>query len=170
MMTSLRTIAKSSLDSDDNEQNSIKLLHRIIHIFSKPSFRKLINVPMEILLLIRYKAGTATSSLIFDPKTLEFIQFLTEKVIPDDLLHALIVAESSPSFRPELLPILNRVLLRGSLMGSELSASLLRIKRARQLLEQASSNKDIPSSVDSESATVRGIWARMAEGAVTIEK
>jgi hypothetical protein len=166
MISSLRIIAKSSLDSDNNIQNSVKYLRRIIHIFSKSSFRKLVNVPKEVLLLIRHKAGTATSRINFDRNILEFIQFIAEEVIPDDLLQALIIAEASPTYRPELLPILHRLLERGTRLGSELSASLLRIKRARQMLEDS---MDSPKD-DIESAPTRGIWARMALGAVTIEK
>ena len=124
------------------------------------------NVPMEILLLIRHKAGTAKNRINFDPNTLEFIQFITEEVIPDDLLQALIIAETSPTCRPELLPILHRLLARGTIMGSELSASLLRIKRARQMLD---TSKD-SAKVDNESVPVRGIWARMEEGLIAIEK
>lgn len=166
MMTSLRLVAKSDLDSYENGQNSLHHIRRIIHIFSKPSFRKLVNVPKEILLLIRYKAGSATHGLMFDPKSLEFIQFLTEEVIPDDLLQALIIAETSPICRPELLPILCRVLARGMLLGSELSASLLRIKRARQRLEQTN---DSPI-INNELLPTRGIWARVADGTLAIEK
>lgn len=165
MVASLRIIAKFSLDANDNK-SSMKYMRRVIHIFSKSSFRKLVNVPLEILFFIRHTAGTATSSLAFDSKTLEFIQFLTEEVIPDDLLQALIIAETSPTLRPELLPILHRVLARGTSMGSELSASLLRIKRARQKLARVI---DGPK-VDSETVTACGVWAGMAEGTVTIEK
>jgi hypothetical protein len=166
MMTRLRLVAKFDLDSDDHGQNSLQYVRRIIHIFSKPTFRKLVNVPKEILLLIRYKAGSAKSGSMFDPKALEFIQFLTEEVMPDDLLQALIIAETSPIYRPELLPILCRVVARGMLLGSELSASLLRIKRARQRLEQSKDSLII----NNELLSTRGIWARLAEGTLAIEK
>ncbi len=168
MMSSLRLVAKSAIDSDDINHNSIHTHHlrRIIYIFSKPSFRKLVNVPKEILHLIRHKAGSSTNGLIFDLKSFAFIQFITEEVIPDDLLQAFIMSETSPTYRPELLPILHRLLERGTLLGNELSASLHRIKRARQRFEQS---MDSPIN-DIEAIPMRGIWARMAEGTLTIEK
>ena len=168
MMSSLRLIAKSTIDSDDFNLNSIHTQHlrRIVNIFSKPSFRKLVNVPNEILHLIRHKAGSSSNGLIFDLESFAFIQFITEEVIPDDLLQAFIMSETSPTYRPELLPILHRVLERGTVLGNELSASLLKIKRARQRYDQS---MDSPNN-DIEANPLRGIWDRLAEGTLTIEK
>jgi hypothetical protein len=166
MIKSLRVVAQFSIDSDVDKQNSFKLLRRIIHIFSKQSFRKLVNVPMEILFLIRHKAGVASNRMNYDNNTLDFVRFITEEVIPDDLLQALIIAETPPTYRPELLPILQRLLARGARMGSELSASLRRIKRARQVLDNS---KEGPP-VENESMPSYGIWAQMSEGTLLIEK
>ena len=76
------------------------------------------------------------------------------------------MSETSPTYRPELLPILHRVLERGTVLGNELSASLLKIKRARQRYDQS---MDSPNN-EIEANPLRGIWARLAEGTLTIEK
>jgi hypothetical protein len=161
VLTNLRIIAKSAIDSDDYAQ----LLRRIIRIYSKSSFRKLVDVPKELIALIQHKAGIST--IDYDSEVLEFVLFLTDEVIPSDLLRAFVLGEASPIVLPELLLIIKRVLARGILFGGEISSSLLRIKVARQRLEVAI---DGTNPNGGNKTQMNGIWARMADGTLMIEK
>jgi hypothetical protein len=168
MVKSLRQIAKSALDSDENQQNSTLILRRVVRIYSKPYFRKLVDVPKELLFLIKHKAEDATSRLMSYPKAMTFIEFLVDEAFPSDLLKALTLGEKYPIHQPELLPFLNKVLIRGALLGSELSVSLLRIKRARQRLEQPESSSTTNNNIDQPPKW--GIWTSMASGVLNIDK
>jgi hypothetical protein len=168
IVNSIRQIAKSALDSDDNQQNFIQILRRVIHIYSKPYFRKHIEVPKELLLLIQHKAGNVTIRWTSDGKVLTFLQFLIDEAIPDDVLKSLAIGETSPLNQPELLPLIKKILIRGALLGTEMSSSLLRIRRARQRLQQPESSPTNAHNTDKIPKC--GIWTSMATGVLTVEK
>lgn len=172
IVKTLRNIAKTSSLSDENKQSSIQILRRVVHIYSKKSFRKFVDVPKEILRLIAHNSEIGQSSLTAGSKSLDFIRFLSDETTPDDLLRALILQEQDPIYQPELFPIVQKLLVRGALMGNELSTSLLQIKRARKKLELPESqpthnNNDDDDHVQTASM---GIWARMGTGSLSIEK
>jgi hypothetical protein len=161
-----------AVDADDgSRQTAARTLQRILRLYSKSSFRQFVDVPAELVSLIEHRAGERTSSITSEPKALDLIQFLAEEAIPGDILKALVLCDSSPCFQPELLPVLHKVLARGASTGSELSASLLRIKRARLRLGQLSTlDSDSRPSDEYDPVSKRSIWKSMATGMVAMEK
>jgi hypothetical protein len=121
--------------------------------------------------LIEHRTETRGQANIFaQPRSLEVIRFLSEEALPNDLLAALSICCSSPMFQPELVPILKQLLSRGASSGTELSAALLKVKRARQrlgILPGQRSSADSDHNVDGVKGTV---WRAMALGQIVIDK
>jgi hypothetical protein len=169
VVNKLRLVATSSLDvNDEKNWGPVKLLRRIIRLYSKASFRKFVDVPTEMLLLVQHKAGNSTATMTCNPFLLEFIQFLTEEAIPGDILKALLLLNECPIHQPELLPMLRKVLKRGAELGSEVSSSLLRIRQARKRLDHSDHTTSLVTDVIL--APGRSIWTCMATGTLLIDK
>ena len=166
----LRRLAVLSLD-ENKTAGSIQMLRRIVRLFSKSSIRKLVDVPSEFLLLIQNRARDAADRATYCPSVQELIQFLTEEAIAGDVLKTLLIGMSEPVFAPEVLAMVQKLLIRGATLGQELSSSLYRVRQARKRF------------VDSEARALYGvggmnatpvvpssIWTRMARGDLPLDK
>lgn len=174
VLQQLRLVGQYAVDAcDGDKQSAARILKRVFRLYSKSSFRQFVDVPAEFVRLIEHRAGKASSSIALNSRVLELIQFFAEEATPGDVLNALALGDSMQSYQPELLPILKKILTRGAATGSELSASLLRIKRARLRLGQLSNigMKSARSpSTDDDPCCNRRVWKSMATGMLAMDK
>jgi hypothetical protein len=172
VLEQLRVVGLLSLDEElDGKPTATRNLRRILRLYSKAAFRQFFEVPTELVRLIEHRTETGKHSNIFaQPRALEVTRFLAEEALPSDLLAALSICCSNPMYQPELVPILKQLLSRGASSGTELSAALLKVKRARQrlgILPGHGSSADSGHNVDDIKDTV---WRAMSLGQLVIDK
>jgi hypothetical protein len=176
ILKELRIVGLNAVDAEEgSRQSAAKFLRRILRLYSKTSFRRFVDVPAELVRLVEHSAGETMTNIMANKKALELIQFLSEEATPRDMLNALAIIDPSASFQHELLPVLNKILARGAATGSELSASLLRIKRARLRLGQLSpvdtkSDRHPSTDDDDDRSSKLSVWKSMAMGMLIIDK
>lgn len=165
----LRLLATMSLD--ESRGGLLQMLRRIVRLYSKLSFRKCADVPSELLFLIQYRARDFKEPLISSPAVLELIQFLADEAISEDILQSLFIGlkDTDPSFEPEMVIIIQKLLMRGIVLGHELSSSLYRIRQARKRLVEES-ELYAASTAGLRPTGDLGIWTRMTSGTLTMEK
>jgi hypothetical protein len=172
VLEQLRLVGFSSLDEDvENNPSAARNLRRILRHFSKSSFRQLFDVPAEMASLVEHGAKTLGPSK--QSNVHQVVQFFADESAPSDLLAALSISYSSELFQPDLVAIVRKVVTRGSSLENELSASLLKVKRARQrlgLIAQDRGDVDSNDVMNDAAASASGVWAGMAGGLVTIDK
>jgi hypothetical protein len=102
----------------------------------------------------------------------DLIEFLADEA-NQDILKTLSIWTSLPDTSMEAIPVLHTLLGRGAhaSMSSELSGSLLSLKRARLRLReentmQIRSNKDL----DVDKVPDQSIWKKMSNGMVVVAK
>jgi hypothetical protein len=163
----MRLLASISLG--ESQGGFAQMLRRIVRLYSKSSFQKIVDVPSELLQLIRHRGRDSLASLTSSPAVLELIEFLTKEAIAGDVLHALFVGMNvaDPKFEPEMVSIIQKLLVRGASLGFELSSSLYRIRQAKKRLEEESELNAV-STTGLDRAL--GIWARMAGGTLAMGK
>jgi hypothetical protein len=172
VLQQLRLVGLLSLDEQlDGKPNATRNLRRILRLYSKAAFRQFFKVPTELVRLIEHRTETGKhANILAQPHALEVIRFLAEEALPNDLLAALSICCSNATCQPELVPILKQVLSRGASSGTELSAALLKVKRARQrlgILHGPGSSAESDHNVDGIKGTV---WRAMALGQLVIDK
>jgi len=167
VLKEIRIVGEHSLDAvdDESKQLAARVLRRILRLYERPAFRRVANVPGELLRFFLHVSGKSSMD-ITEPKVLEFLRFVAGDAIPRDVLRGLSMVEGPPQFQPELFPVLQTLLTRGASSGNELSASLLRIKQSRQRLDdRMDENSDNLPGDGSQS-----IWKQMSSGMVAMEK
>jgi hypothetical protein len=176
VLKSLREIGASALDADnkDQQKQSVRTLKRIIRLYHKTSMKKtvaagqMIDVAGELLQLLEHKRKRLFRS---DPNDL--IEFLADEANPNDILKTLSIWTTLPDTTMEAVPVLHTLLGRGAhaSMSSELSGSLLSLKRARLRLREENT-MDLRSSKDLDVDKVpnQSIWKKMSKGMVVMEK
>ena len=170
VLQKVRQIGLLALDlgGKQNREEGNKTLKRVLRLFEKPTFRRVVDVPGELVTFFQHRAGNSLAD-VTESHVLELVGFFAEEAIPGDVLQALSMIDVPPGFHPELSPILHTLLQRGALSGNELSASLLRIKQSRRRLEgRLDSHVDEPSS--GGNVVCQKIWNKMASGMLVIEK
>jgi hypothetical protein len=155
---------------NESQRGFVQMLRRIVRLYSKASFRKFVNVPSELLLMLRYHGRNSTTTLTSNPSVVELIQFLTEEAISGDVLQAMFISmkDAGPAFEPEMVAIIQKLLVRGAVLGHELSSSLHRIRQAKKRLEEELEVN--AASTGLVNAPVLGIWTRMASGTLPMDK
>jgi hypothetical protein len=170
----LRIIGRQAVEGKTMiKEESNKTLRRILRLFEKTSFRDFADVSVEISTLIRIRSQNRVDGNSPEPQHLALIQYFADEAIPGDVLKALASEHSSSSHHAELLPSLRTLLSRGAATGSELSASLLRIKKARQMIENRPASLDFARAEVSDldfASNKQSIWKRMSSGMVTMDK
>ena len=181
VLKQVRLIGLYSLDAEDDESKQIasKMLKRILRLYEKSTFRRVVDVPGELLRFLEHRAGKDSID-VAELEVLELIQFLGEEAIPGDVLQSLNMIETLASFQPDVFPVLHTLLARGASSGNDLSASLLRIKQSRRRrnggpLSAApslgpSGGEYFDGDHYSSSAGGQSIWKNMSSGMVAIEK
>lgn len=170
VLKQIRLVGLYSLDAADDESQQVaaRTLKRILRLYEKSAFRRVVDVPGELLKFLEHRAGKRLVD-ITEPNVLELIQFFAEEAIPEDVLRAMSMDKPPANFQPEIFPVLHTLLSRGASSGSELSASLLRIRRSRQRLGGRLSVPSVDDSPDDDS-TSQSIWKNMSTGMVAIGK
>ena len=171
----VRLVGLYSLDAEDDESKQVasKTLKRILRLYEKTAFRRVVDVPGELLRFLEHRADKPSQSMdIRESKVLELVQFFAEEAIPVDVLKTLSMIESLAGFQPDIFPSLHTLLARGASSGNELSASLLRIKQSRRRLHGDGLSSAPPGDEDAGSDThaEQSIWKSMAAGLVAMEK
>jgi hypothetical protein len=174
----LREITQRALDKGDQDnmlrtlKRSVRLLHQM-SIASKSTEEVVLCVPDELRRLLEYKERTC-DSIKSKRDILDLVHFLANEADPSDFLEAFSEWSGTHELQFDTLAVLQCVLERGtrSALNSELSGSLLRLRRARRLMEtsrpigaQPAEMRD--SMVLTEEPT---IWSLMAQGLVAIDK
>ena len=176
VLKSLREIGANALDADnkDQQKQSARILKRIIRLYHKTSTKntvaagQMIDVADELLQLLEHKRKRLYRS---NPNDL--IEFLADEANPSDILKTLSIWTSLPDTTIAAIPVLHTLLGRGAhaSMSSELSGSLLSLKRARLRLREEStlelrSSKDL----DVDKVPNQSIWKKMSNGMVVVAK
>jgi hypothetical protein len=113
------------------------------------------------------KDGSVTS----DPYVVDLLRFFAEEAVPGDILRAFSMVDVIKGNLPELVPLLHTILSRAASTSNELSASLLRIKRARLSLKhkENTGGNETTISPDGEPCN-ESIWKSMTIGQLYVEK
>ena len=170
----LREITQSALDTGDQEMlRTLKRFVRLLHemsVVARSIKENGLNVADELRLLLEYKERKCKSKR----EILDLVHFLANEANPTDLLEALSEWTGFHELQFDTLTVLQGVLECGTrcALNSELSGSLLRLRKARRLMEnhrpigaQPAEMRD--SMVLTEEPT---IWSLMAQGLVAIDK
>lgn len=189
VLTNLRTIGKRMLETE--ESIPIRTLKRILRLFHKastspsPVTRQVLNVPTELLQLVEHKVEQQqthndSDSLSSDSrqKVLELIGFLSEEAMPFDILQTFVLMTKSFNPEQETFSFLHGILVRGVLLSlnTELSGTLLRLKRARMEQTKKQTNcsetEIVSSDVDlhNDGYPTESIWKQMSNGMVEVDK
>jgi hypothetical protein len=125
----------------------------------------MINVADELLQLLEHKRKR-----LFRSNPNDLIEFLADEANPSDILKTLSIWTSLPDTTMEAIPVLHTLLVRGAhaSMSSELSGSLLSLKRAR-LRVREENTMELRSSKDPEVEN-QSIWKKMSNGMVVVAK
>ena len=170
MLKVVRRIGLLALDLGEKHGRKAgnKTFKRVLRLFEKPAFRRVVDVPRELFNFLKHRAGKSEVDCSVS-HVLELVGFVAEEAIPSDVLKCMTMIDAPPSFHPELFPVLHTLLRRGASVGNELSASLLRIKQSRLRIEGR-----LESQVDETGSGVdvvsQKIWKKMASGMIAIEK
>ena len=166
----VRRIGLLALDLSEKQDRKAgnKTFKRVLRLFEKASFRRLVDVPRELFNFLKHRAGKSVVDCAVS-HVLELVEFVAEEAIPSDVLKCMTMIDAPLSFHPELFPVLHTLLSRGASVGNELSASLLRIKQSRRRIggrldsqvEETDSGGDVVG---------QKIWKKMASGLISIEK
>jgi hypothetical protein len=178
LFTYLRTIGLNALDMDATGRHlvSARILKRILRLFRKAATtaslvaRRMANVPEELLNLLEYSESHAKGTSI----SKELVEFLADEAAPGDILNTLSNWAVLSDAKLDVVPILHTILRRGAhaSMSSELSGSLLSLKRARLRLSEHDSDEttDAIFSTDDNEAKDESIWKKMSSGMVAVAK
>lgn len=177
VMDYVRVIGEHCLNASDepSKQVAAKTLGRILRLFEKSSLRCVVDVPTELVRLVVRKAGKSSVQLA-EEHVLALIKSITEDAVPLDALKALSMIDTQANFYPEVFSLLHILLLRGASSGSELSASLLNIRKSRlrrggHLLNQPNAQlTDHDREIGNPPISLTNIWKSMSTGTVVIEK
>jgi hypothetical protein len=177
VLKSLREIGASALNADrkDQQQQTARTLRRIIRLYHKTSTKKnvavgqMTDIADELLQLLEHKKKNSP----FRSNPNDLITFLADEANPSDILKTLSIWTSPPDTTMEAIPVLHTLLCRGAhaSMSSELSGSLLTLKRARLRIREEKMI-ELRSSKDSDVDNVPGqsIWKKMSNGMVVVAK
>jgi hypothetical protein len=149
-----------------------RTLKRILRLFRKATTgssteaRQSLNVPLELLKLLDHKASQSNSNAGF-AEVKRLIEFLADEAMPNHILEALVLWSKLTVTDIDIFPILQTILRRAAhaAMNSELSGSLLRLRRARLFLNDSKTTTETDDDDASES-----IWKRMSNGMLTVAK
>ena len=173
----LREIGLSALKQSDQEYmfRTLKRVLRLFHHFSQ-SERQLFSFSKELNTLLNHKEEECGGGNRRHEKVLELIHFMAQEAPPSVFLEAFQTWTSTHEWPEDTVKVLQMVLKRGTraALTSELSGSLLRLRRARQRMksgfdgaESTYRQKRSPSTKDMQASTV---WKLMSQGLVAIEK
>jgi hypothetical protein len=141
------------------------------------------DVADELLQLLQHKKKHSP----FNSNPNDLIEFLADEANPSDILKTLSIWTSRPDTKTktssiwtpppdttmEAIPVLHTLLCRGAhaSMSSELSGSLLTLKRARLRIREEKTI-ELRSSKDSDVDKVpdQSIWKKMSSGMVVVAK
>ena len=140
---------------------------------SSDKARKNIDVPTELHSLLGYKAGSSAAS---SSDVLELINFFAKEAAPSDFLQAFSKWTSDHEMLSDSIHVLQTVLRKGArfALNTELSGSLLRLRRARRH-HLDNSIRHVPESHNKHEPSEHGpgeqtLWSMMSKGLVVIDK
>lgn len=181
----LREIASDAINQRDLErQNAMfRSLKRVIRLFSQMASlsrgdgAQSVSVPDELLALIEYKDTCSGGSRNrINREVLDLIYFLGKEAAPNDFLKAFSTWTAKHDALADTVHVLQSVLMRGSrlALNTELSGSLLRLRRARQRMNMSHMEGGLIEAVTKSGNNVTGagqtIWSLMSNGLVVIDK
>jgi hypothetical protein len=139
------------------------------------------DVADELLLLLEHKKKHSP----FNSNPNDLIEFLADEGNPSDILKTLSIWTSRPDTKTssiwtsppdtsmEVIPVLHTLLYRGAhaSMSSELSGSLLTLKRARlRIREEKTIELHSSKDPDVDKVPDQSIWKKMSNGMVVVAK
>jgi hypothetical protein len=177
VLESLREIGACALDTEgkDQQTQSARFLKRMIRLYRKTSTKKslatgqMTNVPAELLLLLEHKRKHSRA----DSNPNDLIEFLADEASPSDILQTLSTWTASSDTTMEAIPVLHTILRRGAhaSISSELSGSLLSLKRARlRIREESTIELGLSEDPDVDEVPEQSIWKKMSKGVVVVAK
>jgi hypothetical protein len=175
VLGNLQKIAKDALSLENSLEHDINasILRKVFHLFQKMATnksavcRELIAVPTELYSLLQHCRNKGSEP---SERELSFVNLLAHDGSPIYALQVLALWAANYPSASYLIPSLHILLQRGAHRGvtHELSGSLLRVRYARLLSQGIRSNSGGQSYESRRDE--RGVWRRMFDGSVAIEK
>jgi len=171
MLSYVREIGLKAIDAEEKDRHSsTRILKRIIRVLQKAAVtpsdaaRRSVNVPLELHDWVKHRADKDPAN---PQSEIELIGFIAQEALPADALKTMALCTESVSMDRDAFPLLQTLLRRAS-MSSELSGSLLRLRRARLRLNadtQVEQTEDVDTRVSGQS-----LWKSMSNGMLTVAK
>ena len=175
VLDNLRKIAKDALSLESSLEHNINapIMRKVFRLFQKMASnksavcRESIAVSTELYSLLQL---CRNNGLEPSKREISFVNLLAHDGSPVYALQALALWAANYPSATYLIPSLHILLQRGAHRGvtHELSGSLLRVRYARLLSQGERSNLGT-QSIESRTAET-GVWGRMFDGSVAIEK
>jgi len=175
----MREIGAKALDTEGQgrKKQAARILKRIIRLHHKASMKeslsanRLCNISDELLHLLEHRKNHIGG--MSSPKKL--IDFFADEADPSDVLQTLSTWTTSSETTMDTIPVLHKILSRGAhaSMSSELSGSLLSLKRARLRMNEDTDSGDATESSEHTGAagtSEPSTWKKMASGMVVVAK
>lgn len=176
LLQHLREISRDALDKRGPEfevevASTLKRVIRLFHQLSRAFVSRdeqPFSVPDELVALLDYRESldTTKGTGIFD-----LVNLLAREALPDDFLRAFSMWTATHDELSETIHVLQAVLGKGvrRALQTELSGSLLRLRRARETRNKSleSSNTLVDGKSNGQETT---IWNQMSKGLVLVDK
>ena len=175
MLSYVREIGLKAINAEEKDRHtSTRTLKRIIRILQKAAATpsdaasRLVDVPLEMHTWLKHKADKDPAN----PQShFELIEFLAQEALPANVLKTLSLWTEGVNMDRDAFPVLRTILQRAAhaSMSSELSGSLLRLRRARLRLNADTEVQALSEDVDDRVAG-QILWKSMSNGMLTVEK
>lgn len=172
LLSFLRDIAKGAVVEDSKGSIfATKQLKRIVRLYRKvrrcANNEFVFDLPSELYQILLHLMGTLERT----EAEKRYLEFLVNEAEPGDFLQTLYLRTCSSDMKTEIIPLLRSALRRGveTSMETELSGSLLRLRKARLNFFETDENEgyDTTGSLENSEDT---IWKRMSQGMLSISK
>jgi hypothetical protein len=160
---------------DGSGFHTLKRVLRAFHQMSTSQFdscRESIDVPDELLSLLKQWEGKIKSKGSAATELLVLVDFMINESAPVDVLSTLVLWSSSNELGPALFSRLDSLLRHGVQVAlkSELSGSLLRLKYMRRGYTEENKSLMLSEERMAYKHDGGGIWQRMSLGNLSIDK
>lgn len=174
----LREIAQSALDKTDAHIRfrTLKRTLRLFHQLSQSSDAQVFSFAEELNTLWKRKEEQCSAGNKQSAEVLELIHFMAREAPPSDFLEAFYTWTATHEWHQDTVAVLQSVLKRGTrvALNTELSGSLLRLRRARQRIKsgpQGGGRSFWQTTYHSEKMLSEPtVWSLVSQGLVAIDK